>query len=201
VLPPREEDNLPTETALPELDEQTSTISDPAAEARLANEIVALWQARVSAHGSIRKSQEELRAIRASLAEKLHGFKLVLSRRGCQGGWSSFLNAQGFSRATADRLATAHEKSLAQAPGNCLAEQILEPDEDIRRYVRALWPKLSRLLNNRMAVEVFATELNRVAEKSFADKRSVSSPAESFKIPSYLRHLDLPVIHRSLLAT
>jgi hypothetical protein len=201
VLPPREEDNLPTETALPELDEQAPTVSDPAAEARLANEIVALWQARVSAHGSIRKSQEELRAIRANLAEKLHGFKLVLSRRGCQGGWSSFLNAQGFSRATADRLAAAHEKSLAPAAGICLNEQFLEPDEDIRRYVRKLWPKLNRLLNNRKEVDVFVTELNRVAEKSFADKRPVTPPEESSEIPSYLRRLDLPVIHRALLAT
>jgi hypothetical protein len=191
---------MPTEIALPGLEEQTPTASDPAAEARLADEIVALWQARGSAHGSIRKSQEELRAIRANLAEKLHGYKLLLSRRGCQGGWSSFLNAQRISRATADRLATAHEKSLTPAPGICVNEQILEPDQDIRRCVNRSWPKLSKLLINREAVEVFVTELRRVAEKSFA-KRSVSSPAESFEIPSYLRCLDLPVIHRAPLAT
>jgi hypothetical protein len=136
-----------------------------------------------------------------NLAGKLHVLKSILSRRGCQGGWSKFLNAQGISRASADRLVTAHEKSLAPAPGICLNEQIKEPDEDIRRYVHVLRPKLSRVLNDRKAVEVFVTELNRVAEKSFADKRSVSSPEESSEIPSYLRHLDLPVIHRALLAT
>jgi len=158
---------MPTETTLPELDEQTPTASDAAAEAQFANEIVELWQARASAHGSLRKNQQDLKLIRANLAEKLHGLKSVLSRRGCLGGWSPFLKEQRIPRATADRLVTAHEKSLTPAPGICLIEHIQEPNEAIRGYVTGIWPKLSKMLKTREAVEMFVAEVRQKADESF----------------------------------
>jgi hypothetical protein len=165
-----------TETALPGNNVQTPTTADTAAETQLGNEICDLWQARVSAHVSLHRNQEELKVIRANLAEKLHGLKLVLARRGCQGGWSKFLNSQRIPRATADWLATAHEKSLASALGNCVTEQFREPTEDIRSYVKGIWPRLSRVLKNREAVEVFVAELRHKADASFEAQAAAPDP-------------------------
>jgi hypothetical protein len=63
----------------------------------------------------------------------------------------------------------------------------------VRRYVRALWPRLCKVLTSREAVHVFIVELHHTAERSFADNRLLdSSPVKSPDGPSYLRHLNLP---------
>jgi hypothetical protein len=52
---------------------------------------------------------------------------------------------------------------------NSADEQISEPTEvAVRRYVRALWPRLTKVLTTSEAVEVFIVELRFTAEKSFA---------------------------------
>jgi len=78
---------------------------------------------------------------------------------------------------------------------NCANEQIPEATEVVvHRYVRALWPKLSRVLKTRESVQVFTAELLRISERSFAQDASLgSSPTKSSDLPSYLRHLNLPV--------
>ena len=155
-----------TETAPPETTVEVPTDTD-SAEAELTNEIGKLWQVHAEAQTSVRKSRDELKLIRTSLSQRLHELKAVLSRPGRGGAWSSFLVAQKIPRSTGDRLVRAHEKTLNRDGENCATEQISEPIEVmVRRYLQGLWPRLSRVLTTREAVELFIAELRHTAEKS-----------------------------------
>jgi hypothetical protein len=185
---------IQTETAQPTVGEPVVDI----AELKLVSEVESLWLVHSNAKTSLHQSRDELKRIRTDLSQRLYQLKSVLSRPGRGGAWSSFLAAQKIPRSTGDRLVRAHEKALSRDGNNCASEQIQEPIEVVvHRYVRALWPKLSKILTSPESVQVFIAELNRTAEKSFAGKRPVSSPAKNSDLPSYLRHLDLPVIAAS----
>jgi hypothetical protein len=179
-----------------------STVSTPevatttdSAEAQLTNEIADMWRVHTQSRAALHKTRAELKQIRTELSQRLHELKSVLSRPGRGGAWSSFLDAQAIPRSSADRLVRAHEKTISAEPENCLDEQIPEPtDVVVRRYVHALWPRLSKVLTTRDSVQVFVAELNRMAEKSFADHPLLGSALpKSSDLPSYLMHLDLPV--------
>jgi hypothetical protein len=138
-------------------------------ETGLINEVGSLWRVHCSAFASLNKSRKELKALRRNLASKLYELKSVLSRPGRAGAWSSFLASEGMPRSTADRLVRAHEKTITREQGNCTTEQITEPAEVVaRRYLRGLWPKLSRVLTTPEAVEVFVVELWNRAQAAFA---------------------------------
>jgi hypothetical protein len=78
---------------------------------------------------------------------------------------------QKIPRSTADRLVRGHEKTISADPNNCTIEQIPDPTEVVvNRYVYALWPRLSRVLTTREAVQVFTVALHRIAERSFDAK-------------------------------
>ena len=126
-------------------------------------------------------NRDELKHIRTNLSHRLHELKVVLSRPGRAGAWSSFLASQKIPRSTADRLVRTHEKTLNPDGENCATEQISEPPEvTVRRCFHALWPKLSRVLTTRESVELFITELRRTADKSFG----VEAEASSSSLPS-----------------
>jgi hypothetical protein len=132
-------------------------------------EVGTLWLVHSQAQTSLRKTRDELRLTRTNLSHRLFELKSVLSRPGRGGAWSSFLQAQSIPRSTADRLVRGHEKTTMADQKNCAIEQIQEPiDVVVRRYVRALWPRLSKILTTRESVQVFIAELDRTAEKSFA---------------------------------
>jgi hypothetical protein len=171
---------MQTEIAPP----QAAAIPTPAvmdaAEEHLANEISTLWQSHSQAQGAVRKTREQLKEIRTTLATRLFELKTVLCRVGRAGGWSSFLESQNIPRSSADRMVRAHEKTLAMADGNCACEQITSPSsETVHRYFQGLWPKLSRVLSTPEAVELFVTALRGAAEKRFKDSalESSGSPA------------------------
>jgi hypothetical protein len=125
--------------------------------------------AHTEAQGSVRKSREELKEIRANLSERLHELKSVLSRPGRGGAWSSFLETQRIPRSTADRLVRGYEKTVGTEEKSCTTEQIPEATEvTVRRYMQGLWPRLSRVLATRESVELFIAVLRETAEKSFA---------------------------------
>jgi hypothetical protein len=146
-----------------------SSLADPAAEEKLSNEVDVLWKAHTEAQGSVRKSREELKEIRANLSARLRELKSVLSRPGRGGAWSSFLETQKIPRSSADRLVRSYEKTLGTGEKNCTAEQIHEATEvTVRRYMQGLWPRLSRVLATRESVELFIAVLRETAEKSFA---------------------------------
>lgn len=154
--------------------------SDPT-EAQLEKEVEALWQAHNRAKSSARKTTKNLKLIRDDLARALHALKNALSRPGCKGEWSSFLGNHTISRTTADRLVSAHEKSIGQPESNCTTGAIEEPtDVVVHRYLHGLWPKLSLVLTSREHVEVFIAALTNMAEKSFgADDEASSSSASN----------------------
>jgi hypothetical protein len=61
-----------------------------------------------------------------------------------------------------------YEKTLTAEGENRTTEQISEPTEvTVRRYLQGLWPRLSRILTTREAVELFIEELKHVSDKSF----------------------------------
>jgi hypothetical protein len=137
-------------------------------EPQLIGEIGDLWQIHAQTQGTLKKSREEIKRIRADLSERLHQLKAVLSRPGRGGAWSSFLETQKIPRSTADRLVRGHQKANTMQEGNCVTEQIPEPDEVVvRRHCRGLWPRLSRVLTNTDLVEVFVAELWLTANGTF----------------------------------
>ena len=184
-----------TETAsiAPTLEVPTATDS---AEAQLTNEIADMWRIHNQAQTSLHKTRAELKQIRTNLSHRLHELKAVLSRPGRGGAWSSFLESQRIPRSTADRLVRGYEKTIAAEGENCTSEQTPEPtDVVVRRYVHALWPRLSRVLTSSEAVHVFIVELHRTAERSFeANTRLLgSSSLRSSDLPIPPTHSDPPV--------
>jgi hypothetical protein len=173
--------------------------SDPA-ELRLVNEVGQLWLVHTKARTSLHQTRDDLKSIRTDLSGRLHQLKSVLSRPGRGGAWSSFLQAQKIPRSTADRLVRGHEKTISADRDSCTGEQFKEPIEvAVRRYFHALWPRLSRILTTSDAVHVFIVELHRAAEKSFAQNWSAGySSAKKSDPPSYLMHLDPPVVQNSV---
>jgi hypothetical protein len=142
----------------------TSVLEEP----QLVGEIGDLWRIHAQTQGTLKKSREDIKRIRADLSERLHQLKAVLSRPGRGGAWSSFLGAQKIPRSTADRLVRGHEKTIAGQEGNCTTEQISEPDDVVvRRYCRGLWPKLSCVLTSNELVEVFVAALRLTANGTF----------------------------------
>jgi hypothetical protein len=163
---------IESEIALPIAVTGISTI-DNSSEVRLTNAVGELWHVHNQAKTLLHQSREELKGIRADLSRRLHELKSVLSRPGRGGAWSSFLQGQKIPRSTADRLVRGYEKTTMSGGGNCAIEQTEPTEVVVRRYVRALWPRLSRVLTTSEAVHIFIVELHRTAERSFETKNSV----------------------------
>jgi len=128
---------IPTANS-PEADSETEQI--------LAAAITDLWSFHVQAQTIARKTNEELKAIRRNLGERLHAMKRLLARPGRAGQWTSFLNQHGIPRTTADRLVSSHAKSLAPDT-NSTAGEIREPsDVEISKLFTAIWPRCEKVL-------------------------------------------------------
>jgi hypothetical protein len=124
-------------------------------ERTLGDEIASLWSANVSAKKAARATNSELRAIRARLGKQFHEMKQMLAKPGRGGQWSSFLKERQIPRATADRLAERHQRSLSPSL-NCVTEEVSEPtDEDVQKLFNSLWPKLRRTLRSQQSVLLF----------------------------------------------
>ena len=76
--------------------------TDPQTE--IGEAITNLWSAHVNAKNTARATNEELRALRAKLGERLSEMKQILAKPGCDGQWSGFLREHNIPRASADRL-------------------------------------------------------------------------------------------------
>ncbi len=128
-------------------------------ENKLHAEILTLWITHQLGKGVARKSNEELRTLRLELGSKLYELKSILARTGRGGGWAPYLRANGFPRATADRLVERHESSL-QPETKRLNETIRETTaDDVRRLVNSLLPRLRRVLTTPAWMEWFLVEL------------------------------------------
>jgi hypothetical protein len=134
--------------------------TDSEIESRLTEEIRSLWAAHQDSKTASKQSKDRLKAVRSELAEKLHSMKSLLVRTGRNGGWAAYLRTNRLARATADRYVSRHESLLNPPSEKRLAESISEPTEDdVRRLVRSLLPRLRRVLTTREWVDWFAEEV------------------------------------------
>jgi hypothetical protein len=131
----------------------TPAATDP--ETEIGETITGLWVAHANAKIVARATNEKLRALRATLGEQLSRMKQILSKPGRGGQWSSFLSERGIPRATADRLASRHLRSL-NPDKNCVGEEISEPtEEEVQRLLTSVWPKLRRVLRSQQTLDLF----------------------------------------------
>ena len=129
-------------------------------ETRLTEDIRSLWAAHQETKTASKRSKDELKTVRTALAEKLHAMKSILVRTGRGGGWAAYLRAHKLPRASADRHVATHESRLNPPSEKRLTEAISEPTEDdIRRLVCSLLPRLRRVLTTRDWVDWFAEEV------------------------------------------
>ena len=124
-------------------------------EQKLADEIKQLWAVHIDAQATVKKTREELKAIRQRLSERLYEMKQLLVKPGRNGGWSSFLRSQGIAKPTADRLVRAHKESIDPEP-NVLSEQVSEASQtDVQRLFESVWPRLRKVLTTDESVNQF----------------------------------------------
>jgi hypothetical protein len=131
-------------------------------EQRLADEIAQLWEVHAQAKNTVKKTKEELKAIRELLSERLYELKQVLARPGRNGQWSAWLKERKISRATADRLVQRYGANL---PGfESPHEAISNPSEDTaEKLARVVWSRFRKVLTSEESVIQF---IDRIAELS-----------------------------------
>jgi hypothetical protein len=171
-----------TESLAPEFTPETA---DPQAE--IGEAITSLWSAHLNAKKTVRATNEELRALRAKLGEQLWEMKRLLAKPGCDGQWSGFLREHNIPRASADRLAARHLRSLDPS-ANCVTEDVSEPtDEDVQKLFVAVWPRLRRTLRSQQTVDLFVSLLTshcEHAELTVHEIPAVMPAAATFDPPS-----------------
>jgi hypothetical protein len=125
---------------------QTDTEERSDAEDELKSEIQALWSAHQLGSATSKRTKEELNTLRLGLGQKLCEMKATLVRTGRLGGWSAYLRSCDIPRATGERYIKQHE-ALFKLDSKRVTETISEPsEEDVRRLVRSLLPRLQRVL-------------------------------------------------------
>jgi len=137
------------------------TAEDLANEVGLNEEILRLWDAQKDHDAIARKTREDLKAIRRSLAERLHAMKTMLAQTGRSGRWASYLREHEIPRATADRYVRQHELTLVLSQEKRLSEAIspAPTDEDVRRLFRKLQSQMQKVLTNQDAAFTFVIEM------------------------------------------
>jgi hypothetical protein len=167
--------------------------SNTEAEGILSAEIAALWSVQKNGKATVRRTRAELKALRLTLAEKLHAMKATLVRTGRGGGWASYLRSQKLPLATADRYVAEHEIRLSPPANNLLSGELVEPTEDdIRQLVLKLSPRLSRVLISQESVHNFVNEL--LSHLSAADYRTTEHGVEvlrSVAVGALSSHLEV----------
>jgi hypothetical protein len=136
----------------------TSHVADSETEQHLAATITELWNVHARAQTIVKKTKDELKAVRDSLAERLYTMKLLLARPGRGGQWFSFLTEHAIPRTTADRLASSHEKSLG-LDGNRTSGATKLTDEEIDQVAKSVWARLQTKLASHRAIYHFFSRL------------------------------------------
>ncbi|MGO9270474.1 MAG: hypothetical protein ACLQOO_09515 [Terriglobia bacterium] len=127
-------------------------------EQKLTDEIRQLWAVHTDAQATVKKTKAEIKAIRQRLSERLFEMKQLLAKPGRNGGWSSFLRAEGIAKATADRLVRKHQRPVGQEP-NVVTEQVSEPGVDVERLFNSLLPRLRTHLTSARSAYQFVLRL------------------------------------------
>jgi hypothetical protein len=138
-------------------------------EAKLSSEIKSLWSAHQTSAATARQTKEELEDLRLDLGWKLSEMKSILVRTGRGGGWASYLRSHGVPRATGERYIKRFEV-LSNRRTNRLTDTLSEPtDDDVRRFVRRLLPRLRKVLTTPTSVSLFVDEVGRQLQTSLSD--------------------------------
>jgi hypothetical protein len=118
----------------------------------LTEQIDSLWANRQAYSSAIKAQQTEMRGFEKTMGEMLFTMKVILSRPGRGGGWSSWLKQRGIPRASADRMVQRYATGLPthdQSPH----ESISEPtDELILKLFTRLWPRIQKTLTTNASI-------------------------------------------------
>lgn len=161
----RERFNRPIQGVIMQTEEASAqaaavpTLAVNPAEAQLVNDIGELWQIHSQAQGTLRKTRDELKLMRTTLAERLFELKSILSCPGRAGQWSSFLGSKGIPRTSADRLVSAHEKSLGQDRNGSSGATKKLSDDGIAQVAKTTWARLGKQLGTHEAIYQFFSKL------------------------------------------
>jgi len=79
---------------------------------RLGEEIRQLWATHMEAKATAKRAKAELKDIRKRLMEPLAQMKALVARPRRNGGWSSFTQSAGLTRAEADGLVRRYRKTV-----------------------------------------------------------------------------------------
>jgi hypothetical protein len=132
----------------PDAGDQPTTVQPDEAtmETQLAAEIKTLWSDHVRLSASRKVTSQELRQLRARLAERLHEMKSLLARPGRGGQWRSWLRERKIPRSTADRLVARYAEALG-GDGNVLSGAISEPTAPTaEKLAMSVWSSLKKVL-------------------------------------------------------
>jgi hypothetical protein len=145
---------------------------DVEVEDKLKNAIQSLWLAHQKTKAMAMHSNEEFKALRLDLGRKLNQVKSILARTGRGGGWAAYLRSCELPRASAERLIQRYE--LVVNPKQIDSpETFHEPsDEEVRRLVRNLLPRLRRVLVTPSWMEWFLVEVQYQWETADASSTS-----------------------------
>jgi hypothetical protein len=137
-------------------------------EGKLRSEIQALWSAHQVGKTTSKRTKEELKILRLDLGHKLYELKATLVRTGRGGGWAAYLRLCDLPRATGERYIKQHA-ALLQPKVIDSPETFSEPsEEDVRRLVRNLMPRLRRVLVTQSWLEWFMAEVEHQWETTDA---------------------------------
>jgi hypothetical protein len=138
-------------------------------EAKLTNDIKSLWTAHQTSTASAKRTKEELEDLRFDLGLKLCKMKSILVRTGRGGGWTAYLRSHGVPRASAERYIKQY-KTIFNPESNRLSDTISEPSQDdVRRLVRRVLPRLRKILTTPASVSLFVSEVAQQLQTSVAD--------------------------------
>jgi len=131
-----------------EVQSELTQPDDATIETQLAQEIRTLWSEHVRLSASRKATSREMRQIRASLAERLHAMKSLLSRPGRGGQWRSWLRERAVPRSTADRLVSRFAETLGIENGNVPTEAIpSSPEDSAEKLAKSVWQRVGKFLS------------------------------------------------------
>ncbi|MGB6686269.1 MAG: hypothetical protein WBE76_00335 [Terracidiphilus sp.] len=129
-------------------------------EAVVDQEIAQLWSAQRDYAATAGRTRDELKSIRATLAERLHAMKSLLVQTGRGGQWASYLREHRIPRATADRFVLVDVSILAPTKEKRLTEAISASTEEmVHLLFERVLPRLRSILKTQEAVFLFVCEL------------------------------------------
>lgn len=150
----------------------TTQSDDTAVETQLTEEISTLWADHVRLSADRKTTAKELRRIRASLAERLHEMKNLLSHPGRGGEWRGWLRERGIPRSTADRLCARHAETLgSDNEENVPSGAIPEPAKPTaEKLAETVWQSIKKVLATGDSVVDFIACIARISGVPYEER-------------------------------